>query len=813
MNNEPLLNLIIKNIKKNHNNKHIIILPDSLSRAFILNILKNNSINNQSIYYLDEYVFKCNKINHIKLLKKDISFLENIIPEIEFIFDKYSLTSEIENILKIIKKIFLEKNIFISEKNSNDDEVIKQINQNLLSYESKIFLEIIKLWIKKSREEETYINLYTKFLNSENNINNTNTHYFIKIEEFSTLEKSYIKNNIKKIHYYSNFFKHDIDNENFIPKKINIYKTYDFDSQEDEIDFLVSNIKKLINKDKNSKIALINNNRYFQRRLSSNLQCKNININDTYGWLLSTSSCCTYICNILDYFADQANYFNLHDIIMSPFFLPDTDLDEKKLFLDALTLNIKNNNEADIISYLKINNHPINNIFKESQSKDKLFNFNEFKKLLYNKLHTLNSYDLIKKDDAGKSFIYFLEKNNESNEMLLTLKQWHIKIKLYLEEKTFHIEKHSSVFYTDIKHASLYKFDAIYVSSMTTKNFPKKIINYFSANNVIYSDYCINSNEEQIENIHDFLNLSNASDSITLSTHNTDGVEKYTKSKFKIYLDYYIKNISLNIIKEKDSYSLINTKNKIFLDNDFTRLTYKDIENFNNCIYCFYSNKKFFKHESSILGKKNFTLGSYIHNVLSVFFNNLINNMSYQEILDNLRKISEDTLINFYNPKNFPYDVELWHGLLPRLTEYFYLDFTKKYNYKSEKLLSFKYKDKIKLYGKYDLSYSFGGNNILVDFKTGIVPSKINVLKGSNLQLPFYSILNSKITITQYLGINLSQNSFNISSFLTNEFDDSKKIIFQTLDKIFSMIENKKEIFYEKSDLGCPICGNISSSI
>ena len=77
----------------------------------------------------------------------------------------------------------------------------------------------------------------------------------------------------------------------------------------------------------------------------------------------------------------------------------------------------------------------------------------------------------------------------------------------YVELKTFLMITLVIYFYTDIKNALLCSFDKIFVSSMNSKNFPKKNINNFSKNNIIYSDFSMDSNIEEIENIERFSSI------------------------------------------------------------------------------------------------------------------------------------------------------------------------------------------------------------------------------------------------------------------------------------------------------------------
>ena len=145
MNKISILNKIITSIKQQESLLNIILIPKDVSKTYILSVLKSNNIKKTNIYYMDEYVFKVNKIDQKKLIHDDAIYLENILSETDSIFDKYNLTQESENIINLINNIFIEKNILIDEKNKEENKIIKDISKDFLSFESQIFLEIVKI--------------------------------------------------------------------------------------------------------------------------------------------------------------------------------------------------------------------------------------------------------------------------------------------------------------------------------------------------------------------------------------------------------------------------------------------------------------------------------------------------------------------------------------------------------------------------------------------------------------------------------------------------------------------------------------------
>ena len=815
MNKISILNKIITNIGKQESLINIILIPKDVSKTYISSVLKSNSIKNTNIYYMDEYVFKVNKIDQKKLIHDDAIYLENILSETDSIFDKYNLTQESENIINLINNIFIEKNILIDEKNKDENKIIKNISKDFMSFESQIFLEIIKIWVNKSINGKTYINSYMRLLRSSKTQDNTH-YYIIEREFFSSLELNWAIENLKNITTYDNNYEENIHDKNFVPKNLSNYETLTFSNREDELDFVAKDIEKNCLNNKIKSIALINNDRYFARRLRAILDRKNIKINDYSGWLLSTSTCCSYINNILKFFIENNSYVNLHDILLSPYFMPDVSLSEKNIFLKNSYLFQKDNINASLDNFIhnKINaNNNLTKLFINPIDKKELYTFLQFKKILTNILIDFNSQKDIEDDEAGKEFykaIKFMEEIHRNNSKEFLYSNWYKKLMNYLESKTFQIPVNSKIYYTDIKHALLYNFDKIYINSLSNVNYPKRLLNNFSINNIISSDFSISSNKVDHEKIEDFLNLSNNTKNIILSSHKTDNNQIFTDSKFKIYIDHFLKNkvdftnAVYNTNIDADATQIL----RLEIDRSFTSLTYRDIENFNTCFYCFYFNKKSPRVIISNLSHNYAKFGSFAHSVLNNFVEEYLLINKSCDFLASLRLCSAKQEEEFYLDGNTPYEVKLFNRLLPKISDYFYSDILKKYNFHPEKILKTSYLDNIRLSGRCDLKYSIGSDNIVVDYKTGSsIPTKISVTNGINLQLPFYTLLDSTITTAQYMVINASKNSIEHKIFTREQLSEARNIIFQSLDKIDSLISDNAYLKVKKSPLGCEVCG------
>ena len=101
----------------------------------------------------------------------------------------------------------------------------------------------------------------------------------IDYDSFYNLEKNFFTN-LSDISYVYNCHG-NIDYESKPNNvKANNYESYDFDNEEEELNFIANDIEKFFKENNNSIIALINNDRYFSRRLRALLDRKNIKINE-----------------------------------------------------------------------------------------------------------------------------------------------------------------------------------------------------------------------------------------------------------------------------------------------------------------------------------------------------------------------------------------------------------------------------------------------------------------------------------------------------------------------------------------------------
>ena len=338
---------------------------------------------------------------------------------------------------------------------------------------------------------------------------------------------------------------------------------------------------------------------------------------------------------------------------------------------------------------------------------------------------------------------------------------------------------------------------------MSNKNYPKKIINNFSEKNTIFSELSISSNVLEKETISNFFQISKFSNSICLSFHKNDNSEIFSKSKFKLVADNILnRKVVTNKILDKKRLILRNKLiDYVYLDNAFKRLNYKDVENYRDCLYSFYREKKF-PEGFSRLSNKYLIFGTYIHSILKNTAEKIGNNKDEKFVIKALISSTEDLEDTFYLSNDIPYEIELWKKLIPEVAKEVFCNSENilRSDFISEKPISRIYKN-IELVGRYDLKYKMNGQAAIVDFKiSSNLPSKKSIMDGDHLQLPFYSLIEPKVELFEYYFINISKNTTKKISFFRDDFGPIIENLRTYIDEINMHIENKTKFSIERSD-------------
>lgn len=413
---------------------------------------------------------------------------------------------------------------------------------------------------------------------------------------------------------------------------------------------------------------------------------------------------------------------------------------------------------------------------------------------------------ILNKDINGKEISIFFNKVKNINHQFFNCSELKFMASLFNYEENFeHQYQQCNISILSSIEARLINFDIAIICGMNDGLFPKKTeINWLGAK--ILNEIGIEQSEKKYgQNYFDFINyLSCPKILITRSIK-----ENETKN---IASPFFLKLIILLKIINKDQFhELSQNKNKLdkinykVIDKPQYRvekeylpkkISVSDIINLIEDPFIFYLQKILNLTPNKNIDYKPSYMeyGSFVHKVLELSTNKILNNQEIENIfqnyfcddqsqfiwlskfLKNYQKFSNDNL-NFKNKKN--------------ITEH-YVEFQNNF---------------FKINGKIDRIIFENENNILlIDYKTGITPTKNQVKFGNQIQLGLYAnLLKDKelfknITISKILYWQIDDGI----EYIATEINDVNQILENANNKINSLIDQ----FYIESK---PFIANVKN--
>ena len=572
-----------------------------------------------------------------------------------------------------------------------------------------------------------------------------------------------------------------------------------FDNEINEAKAIVKIINE--NNQKNLEIAVICNNQNLSRILKSYLNAYQVNYND------ASSQSAIYLDIIgflLLIFEIKNNEFNSHiflSFLKHNFFVK---LDNKKLIEefeikilrdDRLNLGregveakIKNSNFADFFNKI-IDNLPVDNSLNSLIKAFEFFANQNFNQILSNSI-------------AGKEIFEFFELLKQQNFYFQNIED----LKIIFNEISY-FEKSKLDSNIDILspiEARLLNFDLIIVSSLNENDFPQ-IDNHGWIGAKIKKDLGVNKTLKKIgQNGFDFCNyLSNKKVILTHSKYRLG--QHNVESPFITKLKTLCKILNLNIDKSQFYQRKIN-ENLHFISQYLVPSFGNPSENYRPKNYYITDishliSNPYFIYVKKVLKIEEFKkidyepsyaeFGSFIHKALEEYVKNPTN-INFEEIFEKYFLSKQAKLI--------------WYPKFLKIFENFCED--NKEFIDNENILEESIKidfENIKISGKVDRILIDEGQNIkIIDYKTGQVPTKKDVLCGLEPQLTIYALIlsetlfkNSKIKELNYWKLTRTDGSKIIKIF--NNEDEISEAILATkngLKSIFDYFSNQRNNFF-----------------
>ena len=785
------LNTVVKDaeeisMKKKHNlidlltsNNKTIVIPKTYSKKYV-----KRAINKDNVYFLDELIFFKNKKNVLDFIEKDRIKLKKIIENIDYLKRRINNTQEENQLYQIINNIILNEG-YIDNESIKIPKISKE-EKIYFKYESAILNQIWKYWFLDDVYNESYAKNYLIFLKKYRNNEDI---LILDHSNYSNKESQWIKKNIKKNSIINLNAKDVILNQNYI-QSINNISSYDFNNIENELLFIKDFIKKNIKKN----IGIIHNDRLFLKRLNSLLEIDDININDDFGWSLTTSLSYSYIKDVMNFFFFDMSYYNLKKFLLSRYSLPKDEYISKQNFLSIIEKKYGNININ--VKALLPNDNKISNLLYQNYYKTQKITFKNFLLLLLDILNMLDSIDDLRKDMAGNIIIKAIQNiiENDIDELKYSYQQCVNKLEDEIETEKFSINAtHKNIVVTDEKHAQVEKFDYLVICSMSNKNYPKNSGSSFFYNSAIFNDFSLKYDKE--DNIKGFLQLLKNNNSI-LTFHKLKNNEKNSKSKYKEIIDNYTNEKKLNIKNNKRKKIKLKTEEIITKK----KITYNDITNFNKCKYCYYLN--IFKDES--IFSENIHYGMFMHKILEIYIKTHGNNF----VKNKFKKLFLDLKKQFFANRDIPLNLFNIDDSIDFLLEVLNTEFQYKNQFKAETSFTKKFKE-LELIGRFDLLFSEPILHVY-DFKfsnRNYFPSVTNIINGQLPQLGFYSLIMPNIEMYSLLNLDLVNLEKKIISCNYDELSEARDIIIETLEEIINThsknLSKRNEIALSCEHEGC----------
>jgi len=578
-----------------------------------------------------------------------------------------------------------------------------------------------------------------------------------------------------------------------VEKHINIFNCNSFEEEANSIDIQV----RLWLQEKKSNIALVIEDRRLARRVRAILARSGVGLVDPTGWALSTSTAASSIENWLLCIEENFHYVPFLDFLKSPYVFSKADTHTHAVHrLEQDIIHHENiaNDLTRFISACELRNKKLNS-FNNSTTQyliDLLQRVREISLPLYklqnDKLKPLSSYitclsDSIKQlgieekyaiDEAGQAILTLLESIKNSSEkydISLSWNQFRNWLSSQLESSTFSATnqfKHSVKLF-HLSNYAISNFDGVIIANLTRDFYPGSIPANPFFNQSVRHELGLKTFEQNSNvNLHHFRRLLESSDQVLLSCHVSD--EKNIMSPWLELIQNFhslaynnnLQNVDFSIYHET---TRNNEQNMSATDYSASipptlfpnTLSASNHQNLINCPYAFFASKiltlSATEEAREKLAKSDY--GERVHECLSVFHESrkqkypsleqsVVTQHNKQEAINELMDISQQIFLKDLED-NFQHRgwLKRWKQTIPN-----YIDWLETHNlewnfYLSEQAQSNEVFPGLALHGRLDRidisRHKKNQEKLIIDYKTGSTPTKIDVESGEAIQLIHYA--------------------------------------------------------------------------
>jgi len=482
----------------------------------------------------------------------------------------------------------------------------------------------------------------------------------------------------------------------------------------------------------------------------------------------------------------------------------------------------------------------------------KSYPLHRFINRLLNSLKPIGIYTALSNDDAGKQIIDVFEDQIAHFKLIDNNMSWSESRRFMsriLDQQNYKPPtSNTSVTFCSLDQSRLQKFEALVIASVDKNNFPGIENNYVFFNEQVRTELKIPTwRDDHARHLYQFRSLLDSAEQILITVQTERNGEKTKPSPWleaieTFYYMAYKNNLtdsSLESLVELDATS-IKQMSDIPLPAQYTQpspvlipelqpdsISISQYQSLVNCPYQYFtlsclklSQTNELKEE---LSKADF--GSLVHQSIHAFFTNLsslpgpftskVTAHNRIEAEEMLRKISQQV---FSQPSDIgPNEdfnnklwLQRWINLIPNFIDW---EINRQLNYTPlhyEASMNYSLDRSSQIHGRLDrVDKSINGFGI-IDYKTGLTPTKKSIIAGEEVQLPMYALLNEsntneKTTQVEFVAIGVNTVK-SIAVIKDNELDDLKREHLHRLKSFFKNInQNTPLIALAKNDT-CERC-------
>lgn len=423
---------------------------------------------------------------------------------------------------------------------------------------------------------------------------------------------------------------------------------------------------------------------------------------------------------------------------------------------------------------------------------------------LINSLKPIGLYTTLSNDDAGKQIIDLFEDQAAHFKLVDNNLSWsesrRFLSRIFDQQNYKPPTAKTSVTFCSLEQSRLQRFDALIIASVDKNNFPGTSNNYIFFNEQVRAELNIPTwRDDHARHLHQFRSLLDAAEKILITVQTEQNGEKTTPSPWleaieSFYHIAYKKQLTNNMLEslvEQES-SCVKVTSEIPLPSTCTQpspvltpelkpesISISQYQSLVNCPYQYFtlsclklSQTNELKEE---LGKADF--GSLVHQSIHAFFSNQPNlpGPFTSKITTHNRKDAED-MLNLISKQIFSrssaiatsddFNDELWLqrwlNLIPKFIDWEIKrqeNYTPQHHEISKKLAI---DTSSQVHGRLDRVDKYADGYAIIDYKTGLTPTKKSIVAGEQVQLPMYALLNesnSEKPTTQVEFVSIGENN------------------------------------------------------